>query len=66
MNHAKKEKLNSRKFRTRYTNLSRHDIKASEFYCYAYHISRDESAFQRCVYFTHNLTGCKGVQAPYY
>jgi hypothetical protein len=56
-----KAELNSREFRTRYTNLSRHVIKTSEFYCYAYHISRDESAFQRRVYVytqSHRLQGC--------
>jgi hypothetical protein len=63
MNHSKKAELNSREFRTRYTNLSRCVIKASEFYCCAYHISRDESAFRRRVYFytkSHRLQGRAG------
>jgi len=62
MNHAKKAKLNSREFITRYTNLSHHVIKP-QFYCYAYHISREESAFQRRPYFytrRHRLHGCAG------
>jgi len=61
--HSKKAELNSREFRTRSTNQSRRVIKTSESYCYAYHISRDESAFQRHVYFytqRHRLHGRAG------